>query len=291
MKKIYFFLLSFLVFFQFDIVRAQERYSILSTGFGYLFSDRVNGNLSESFPYHSKDVNTGNTTNQIFQGSLRNPFAGHIFLIDLLNLEVVRNKHSIEGGVGMNTEMNNNYAVFFRGGYNFIFPTRFFLFRAGMDLVYLWGYDEPLGAIDNDNKIIDLLGHEAGTQFTTPASRYSPASTHAADQLDIFYRRTHLMLYPKISLTTKRSAPFHVAVEGGWFCPILQRDTILADQISADNRATNVVARVGINDDGASATFNNAKMNKSLLVEGLFVGIRVGYFVKEKAKVSNRIAS
>jgi hypothetical protein len=132
MKKIYFFLLSFLVFFQFDIVRAQERYSILSTGFGYLFSDRVNGNLSVSFPYHSKDVSTG--------------------------------------------------------------------------------------------------------------------------------------------------------VEGGWYCPILQRDTVLADQMSSDNRASNVVARVGINDEGASATFNNAKMNKSPLVDGLFVGIRVGYFVKEKRK-------
>jgi hypothetical protein len=188
------------LFFPLHVAIAQNNCTIVSTSFGYMNDEKLPGNFTELFPYTTKDISTGTTTSQTFNGSLKNPFASNLFLIDLFNVEVIRHHHSINGGFGMNSDIGNNYSAYFKGGYSYVFPVfRAFLIKPGFDIIYIWGYDESLGNIDNKNKIIDLLGQEAGNSFSTPGSRYVSPETYNSEQLAIDYRRAHLMACPKNS--------------------------------------------------------------------------------------------
>jgi hypothetical protein len=277
-------LLFFFIAFQTAI--AQNDCTILSTGFGYLNNKKMPGNFTESFPYTTKDISTGATTSQTFRGSLQNPFASNIFFVDLFNVEVIRQHHGINGGFGMNSDIGNRYSAYFKGGYSYVFPVfHALLIKPGVDLIYMWGYDESLGNIDNYNKIIDLLGHEVGAKFSTPGSRNSPPETYNSDQLAIDYRRAHLMACPKIVITNRPGKTLYCGIEAGWFISLIQTDTLRPEQMANDtNRDSNVVANVGINANGAVASFNQEKINKSPSIGGLYVAMKVGCYIKAKRK-------
>ena len=290
-------LLSILIIFQSNILQAQEKYTILSTSIGYLYNHKVQGNLSETFPYSSKDIYTGVVTRSIFTGGLQNPFSTNIYLIDLFQAEGVKHHHSFIFGVGINNDVNMNYSAYFKGGYAHIFPIHFLQrnardyinFKTSLELLYMWGYDETLGTIDNNNKIVDLLGQQASNQYTIARTRYSAGGTYNADHIAVFYQRTHLMLCPKISFTNKPPGHLYWAMETGWFIPLIQTDTLKPYQMSSDSSASgNVVASVGINDQGASTTLNNTTLIRSPSLGGLYLGIKIGCFVVNKPKAKHK---
>ena len=281
------------LFFPIYVAIAQNNCTIVSTSFGYLNYKKLPGNFTESFPYTTKDISTGVLTSQTFNGSLKNPFATNIFFIDLFNVEVILHHHSINGGFGMNSDIGANYSTYFKGGYSYVFTVfHSLLIKPGIDMMYMWGYGfETLGDIDNKNKIIDLLGHEAGSQFSTPGSRYSSAETYNADQLAINYRRAHFMACPKIAITNRPGKTLYCGIEAGWFISLIQTDTLRPEQIVLDtNRDGKVLASLGINEGGAVASFNQGKINRSPSIGGLYIGMRVGCYMKAKPKTAAKVS-
>ncbi len=251
--------LLFLIF-PFHSAMAQNNCTIVSTSFGYMNNKKLPGNFKESFSYTTKDISTGTTTSQTFNGTLKNPFASNIFLIDLLNVEVISHHHSINGGFGMNSDIGNTYSAYFKGGYSYVFPVfQALLIKPGVDMVYMIGYDETLGTIDNKNKIIDLLGHVAGSQISIRRPRSSSAETYDADQLAINYRRDHLMACPKIAITNRPGKTLYYGIEAGWFISLIQTDTLRPEQIAADSNRDSSTGQSGYQRSGSCCIFQPDK--------------------------------
>jgi hypothetical protein len=266
-----------------------DKYTILSAGFGYLFNDKINGQFSETFPYSSRDITTGTLTNGIFKGGLKDPFAANLFLIDLFNVEFLRPRHSIAVDLGMNSDLGNNYGACLRGGYAFIFPLHFIringkellLFKPSMNLTYMFGYSEPIGSLDNHNKVIDLLGHQAGNQFTIDRTKNDPGGTYNSGLLNIYFVRRRLLLMPKISLSNQPWGKLFWSIDAGWAIPVLQSDKLVLQQVGFDDSSKEkILAVVGFHANGATTSLNNVAIQKIPSPGGLFLAINVGIYIK-----------
>ena len=272
------------------ISKYKDRYVIFSSKMGDLFYHKERGNLTESFPYTSKDLSTGTTTSETFNGTLKNPFSYNIFLIDVFNIEAVSGAHSINGAIGMKTDPNSNGSIYLKGGYGHIFPfnllkwkhKHFLQLKTSVDL-YLINYNDAIGRIDNNDQVINLLGYTASNQFSRFASREGASGTvYNADHINVYFCRRNFIAAPKISLINKPIGKFYWGIETGWFLPVIQRsklNLIQSDNASDVENKTHRLGKAALDSDGAVTTFNNKSITASPSIAGLFCSLNIGFYL------------
>ena len=134
----------------------REKYTSLSTGFGEFFPYNPGHDVSASFPYTVTDVATASTSQQNFNGALHGKFTRPSYMLDLLKLEFVRKRNSIDMGVGLFQEAGGDHGYYVKGGYGYILPIGDLLLRPAIDLFYVSGVDK-MGSIDNNQKELQRL--------------------------------------------------------------------------------------------------------------------------------------
>jgi hypothetical protein len=99
------------------------------------------------------------------------------------------------------------------------------------------------------------------------------------------------MACPKIAITNRPGKTVFCGIEAGWFIPLFQTDTLQPLQISADsNQDSKVLAGVGINDQDAIASFKQTKINRSPSIGGLYIGMKIGCYMKAKRKTAAKLS-
>ena len=274
-----------------DSLYNRKRYLIYSASFGSLFCKKAPGILSATFPYTSKDISTGIATSKTFNGNFKNPFPPNIYLIDILNMEMVSKKHFFDIGTGINSNQYSDYSLYVKIGYGHIFPVNFIqrhnrsilLFKPSVSLLFLSGYLESLGSIDNENKQISLLGYTAGNQFTTPSGRNMSGGTYNANTLDVEFKRTNFMLAPKINVSNKINKGIYWSIDVGWLLQMSNHNRFYLNQeANDDNKHQQVLATVKPGTNGLNATFNGMPFIKGPNIGGAYVGVNVGLYIWKK---------
>jgi hypothetical protein len=246
-------------------------YDIVSAGFGEFYPRDPGHDISATFPYMVKDVSTGSVTQQTFSGALHGKFTKPSYLIDLLNLEIVRKHHGSDVGFGLLQEAGGDHGFFLKGGYRYILQLGGLLIKPSIDLYYLNGVDR-MGRIDNKEKEISLFGFTASEQYTTESSDddgVSMTSTHTADHLDVNYRRYSVLVEPKIILANKPRGAFAISLEGGWMLPVSQMSILQFEQRDGSAEGNKV---------------GSISFGKNGFLSGPYVAINVGYVFNRRGR-------
>jgi hypothetical protein len=202
-------------------------YNIWSIGGGAFFRTGSTGGIETAFPYTVTSVVTGITTTQTFSSGLRRSyFARPLGMGNLSTLTILRKRFSVDLGLGNYRSGNGENGFYFQTGYRRIFPIGPLLLGPGFDLYAFIGGKKSLGAIDNRQKEISLFGYRAPDRYPVTISSYdytSETDTINAGQLNIDYRRSALLLEPKLTLSTRPiRGMWVISMEAGWMLPLEQ---------------------------------------------------------------------
>jgi hypothetical protein len=280
-----------------DSLYKREKYVIYSIGIGNLLNKKVPGTLSAMFSYTSKDISTGITTPQTFNGHFKDPFSPNIYLLDLLNLEIVSKKHFFDIGAGINSNQYDKYSPYFKFGYGHIFPINLvkwhnqsiLLFKPSMGILYMDGARENLGSIDNNNKVINLLGYTADNQFSVHYDYvyYGTDKTYNASRLAVDFSRSIFMLAPKISISNKLSNRLYWSIDASWLLQISNYNRFYLNQEANDNGGhLKTLAEIKPGTNGLTTMFNGIPFTKGPSLSGAYIGVNVGMCLAKKTRIS-----
>ena len=134
----------FLLFFPMHVALAQNNCTIVSTSFGYLNYKKLPGNFNRVVPLYYKRYFHRNDDQPDFQWQSEKSFCLQYILYRLIQRRShPRHHHSINGGFGNEFRYRNKYSAYFKRRIqlcvpSFSFPT----LKPGIDMMYMWGYDE-----------------------------------------------------------------------------------------------------------------------------------------------------
>ena len=238
---------------------------VISVSGGAFLPQRAGRNLEVSFPYVSRLAVTGVTTTRQFSGSLGGDFPRAAFMADVVNIESIRRRHTINGGFCLFQDGANNVGALLKAGYSRVLPLHRSHFRLqfGVDLDGVLGGYLEMGQIDNKGQTIQFLGYTATPQWTeTHSGRYSTyTKTYDADHLSFIYQRNALLTEPKVVMATSIKK-LYLGVEAGWMLQLLQGCTLKAEQEDGGSNNRNTIAKMHEPRNGS--------------MSGLYVAIRVG---------------
>lgn len=247
---------------------SDKPYTLVSTGFDMLFVSDPGHVFGITFPY----TTTAAAGTRVFAGNLQGNYRPQVPIFDCLMLNTVYRRWGFYLGVGINRQLNNDYAANIRSGSDYAFPMRGVTLKLGLDMVYFISRGESLGSIDNYGNTIQALGHTSGPQFTVSeddgdGNTYD--QTFDTYRLEVDYNRSSLDIGPRIALSSKPiGGRVVISLETGWLLPVLQTSRLRLVQVSDDNdHTTNPLASVKLAQNGA--------------VGGVYVGITIGVSIAQ----------
>jgi hypothetical protein len=252
--------------------RAQQRgYTIVSVNFGTFYPKSPGHDVTSFFPYTVNSVVDGSEKEQVFNSSTRGRFKSPSYLIDL-NVEYDKGHHGVAIGVGGFTGRGGDYGLSLKAGYRYILSLGGLQLKPAIDLYYLIGANNKLGAIDNNQKILYLPGLTSYDQFTVKSydDDGSHEDTYNTDHLNVNYRRNSWLLKPGIILTTEPSNKLVFSLELGWMFQVAQ---------------TSFLQFVQKGDGGGSNVLGKAPMEKNGKLSGPYAGVAVGIRIPSREKV------
>ena len=254
MKKIYIPLIGCLLS---GTVEAQNHdwSASLTTGFNYLFVKNPSHVLSTSFPY----TTTAATGTQIFNGSLQGGYHSEVPMIDLPGLDIAYRRLDFTLGVGLNQDLNKDYAWYVHSSASYAFPFRWVTLKPGLSVVYFGARSEKMGSIDNRGQTLNMFGFNSGDQFTVTqtyhdgnGTSYSYDQNYNTDHLDVDYSTRSLDLGPQLSVAFPSIGRVTLGLQGGWLFPVYQQSALRFVQVSNDNGVTtNPLKSVILPDNGS----------------------------------------
>jgi hypothetical protein len=239
-------------------------YGILSQGFDMMFVHNPGRVFDVTFPY----TTSTQSGTQTFHGSIAGTFRPQVPMFDLFDLGCGYGQSTVYFAAGVYRTLNNDYAAFVRGGYDYTFTYRWFSIRPGLDLVGLMANNESMGAIDNQNRTVDLFNHESGPTFevtSTDDNGVSYTNDYDTYHLNIEYRRSSLDISPKIAFNSKTvGRRVFFSLEAGWLLPLYQNSRLRINQVAGDG-TPNTLCEVPLHTNGS--------------VGGVYVGAHVSVIV------------
>jgi hypothetical protein len=228
----------------------------VTAGFNYLFVQNPSHVLGTSFPY----TTTAATGTQHFNGSLQGGYHTEVPMFDLPGLDIAYRRLDFTLGVGLNKDLNNDYAWYVYSGASYAFPFRWATLKPGVRLVYFGARREKMGSIDNRGQTLSMFGINSGDQFTETytnddgnGTSYSYDQTYNTDHLDVDYSTHSLDLGPQIQLDLKPIGRVTFGLQAGWLIPVYQQSALRFVQVSNDDNAvtTNSLKSVTLPNNGS----------------------------------------
>jgi len=272
--------------------RIHYRYSSITlvTGTGVQLFNHCDGLLQVSFPYSVTDA-SGVSTNHTFSGQKNRIYLGQNWSVFPVLFEIGGLHHFVDFGFCFRIQGNLTNGSNLAAGYGFIWyadtrrtrepEDKRMAIKVSLNLNYsadaAGSGDALLGSIDNANKTIYLLGHEADPTFTTGGGR-SPTVTNNAKTLNVSYSQRELSLLPRVSIANNpyRSGGRWELLFGYNF-PLTDRGGIYLKQ-EADQGHKGVSPAVNINNPAISASYNGRPVHRApYRFGGVYAGVLFGF--------------
>lgn len=227
----------------------------LTAGVNYLFVQNPSRVLSTNFPY----TTTASPGTQHFNGSLQGGYHSQVPMIDLPGLDIAYRRLDFTLGVGLNQDLNNDYAWYVHTGASYAFPFRWVTLKPGINLTYFAARREKMGSIDNRGQTISMFGINSGDYFTETytyddgdGNSYSYDQDYNTDHLDVDYSTHSLDLGPQLDVVFPSIGRFALGAQAGWLFPVYQQSALRFVQVSNDDGViTNNLKSVTLPDNGS----------------------------------------
>lgn len=235
---------------------AQDWSASATTGFNYLFVQNPSRVLATNFPY----TTTAASGTQHFNGSIQGGYHSQVPMIDLPGLDIAYRRLDFTLGVGLNQDLNNDYALYVRTGASYAFPFRWVTLKPGINLTYFGARREKMGSIDNRGQTVSMFGINSGDYFTETytyddgdGTTYSYYQDYNTDHLDVDYSTHSLDLGPQLDVAFPAVGRVTLSLQAGWLLPVYQQSALRFVQVSNDDNSvtTNNLKSVNLPDNGS----------------------------------------
>jgi hypothetical protein len=255
-------------------IRTRKVYLTFSAGENILFYPPSHGQLDLSFPY-LVTTKTG-TTQQTFTRRATNLFTKPAAAFGL-DYQLGSKNHFFDFEFGYGNSMD-----YFSLGYGFKakglerMEARFNV-KPSLNIGY-YEFRNPIGAIDNKGKVINVFDAQADSTFTTRVTIHSPYRTYNADYINVGYLQQDFVFNPKIAFEYHplKSLSF-IELSVSYLYPFYEIGSI--EMLQTDGGYAHYgVGDFSLDSSNLSTTFNSKPVTTTpFTFSGLQIGLRIGF--------------
>ncbi|MGC4023068.1 MAG: hypothetical protein QM734_14550 [Cyclobacteriaceae bacterium] len=239
------------------------------------------GVMTVNFPY-TITTKTATSSNS-FKGSYSNFFSSPLVSYGLAAQFPSKKRHFYDlsfGLGGAHRGENSPYSIIGYG--QKVFSKNNWAIKAAIDVGY-YEFGNSLGSINDQGKIITLLGTRVDSMFTVKGK--NTTSTYQSKEIDLRYIQKDLVMIPKIAFEYKPSEArrFYAGLTFSYIVPLYEEGAIRWEQ-NNNNGNISGSGDHSLTSGGLALTYNNQPTTTTPYhFQGLQMSVKVGWVVGRRA--------